>query len=79
VMSAPASAGTLRYAMDLVGGNGLFVGSQTSDLDVDPARDVAYSKVASPMPQASTLSRQLNSHSRRCSFIGRQRSREPTT
>jgi hypothetical protein len=42
VMSAPASAGTLRYAMDLVGGNGLFVGSQTSDLDVDPARDVAY-------------------------------------
>ena len=41
VVSAPASAGTLRYKMDLVGGNGLFVGSQTSDLDVDPARDLA--------------------------------------
>ena len=32
----------IRFKLDLVGSNGLFVGSQTSDLDVDPSRNVAY-------------------------------------
>ena len=42
IVSSTASGGQLRYKLDLVGSNGLFIGSQTSDLDVDPARNVAY-------------------------------------
>jgi len=42
LFSGGATAGILRYKMQLVGSNGLMVGSQTSDLDVDPARNVAY-------------------------------------
>ena len=41
VLSTPATAG-VRFKLDLVGSTPLMVGSQTSDLDVDPARDVAY-------------------------------------
>jgi len=40
--SSSAVAAEYRNRIDLVGSNGLMVGSQTSDIDVDPTRNVAY-------------------------------------
>src|SRR6059036_2790269 len=42
VLSTGSAAAEYRYRLDLIGSNGLMVGSQTSDIDVDPARNVAY-------------------------------------
>jgi len=42
MISSGTAAATYRNRLDLVGSNGLMVGSQTSDIDVDPARNVAY-------------------------------------
>ena len=42
VLSTGTTAAEYRYRLDLVGSNGLMVGSQTSDIDVDPSRSVAY-------------------------------------
>lgn len=42
MISSVGVHGQLRNKLQLVGSNGLEVGSQTSDLDMDPARNVAY-------------------------------------
>ena len=42
MVSAGGALSATRFRLDLVGGNGLMVGSQTSDIDADPTRDVAY-------------------------------------
>ena len=42
VLSTGSAAAEYQYRLDLIGSNGLMVGSQTSDIDVDPGRDAAY-------------------------------------
>jgi len=42
LISAGGAVGEIRHKLELVGSNGLEIGSQTSDLDMDPSRNVAY-------------------------------------
>ena len=42
MVSSGTAVGEIRHKLAVVGSTGLMVGSQTSDVDVDPARNVAY-------------------------------------
>src|SRR5712691_373608 len=42
MLSTGNATAEYRHRIALVGSNGLMIGSQTSDIDVDPARNVAY-------------------------------------